>query len=85
MSAWAQLALKIPDRINPRTPFFNLCILVPLPEAAKFRRMDIEKLQALLQNPIVRIPFMLGLAAGAVIAIAGGFYATFKFLVLIGT
>jgi hypothetical protein len=47
--------------------------------------MDIEKLQALLQNPIVRIPFMLGLAAGAVIAIAGGFYATFKFLVLIGT
>ncbi len=59
--------------------------MVPLPEAAKFRRMDIEKLQALLQNPIVRIPFMLSLAAGAVIAIAGGFYATFKLLVLIGT
>ena len=59
--------------------------MVPFLEAAKFSCMDTEKLQALFQNPIVRIPFMLSLAAGAVIAIAGGFYATFKFLVLIGT
>ncbi len=42
-------------------------------------------IQDLLKNPLVRIPFMLSLAVGAVGTIAGGFYMTYRLLVWVGT
>ena len=37
-----------------------------------------------MKNPVLRIPLMLGLAAGAVIGIAGGFYTTYLVVTYLG-
>ena len=43
-----------------------------------------EQLQEALKNPMLRLPLMLGIAAGAVVTIAGGFFITYKVLVFLG-
>lgn len=41
-------------------------------------------LKMILDNSILRIPFLLAAAAGAVIAIAGGYVTIYKIVTMIG-
>lgn len=46
--------------------------------------MDSEQLQKILTNRFIMVPVMLGIAAGAVVSIAGGFYTAYQVVTWIG-